>query len=68
MYCGRKTKKTLKFFLLMPEISSRKNIPFLAIFFQRILATAVVNFELCHIAFLGGLYMRYKHYPFQVGL
>jgi hypothetical protein len=43
-------------------------IPFSSDFFQRMLAAEVVNFELFHIDFLGGQYIRYKRYHFQVGL
>jgi hypothetical protein len=49
-----KNKKVEMFFFSMPEINHR---------IQRMLAAGVVNFELCHIDFLGGVYIRYKHYP-----
>ncbi len=43
-------------------------MPFFGDFLNKTVAAAVANIELCHINFLGGLNIRYKHYPLQVGL
>ncbi len=44
----------------MPEISDIKNNTFFLHFFQRMAATAVANFELSHIDFLGGLSIFFR--------